>query len=51
VRIIDRKQENQYKRAKPGEKKVRVQDEVYHYLKMQGQPEVTNVKNKTTVHS
>ncbi|MBA2613701.1 MAG: polyphosphate kinase 1 [Bacteroidetes bacterium] len=33
VRIIDRKQENFYKKAKPGEKKVRAQDEVYSYLK------------------
>lgn len=32
VRIIDRKQENHYKKAKPGEKKVRVQDAVYNYL-------------------
>lgn len=32
VRIIDRKQENHYKKAKPGEKKVRVQDAVYAYL-------------------
>ena len=33
VRILDRKQENHYKKAKPGEKKVRVQDEIYSYLK------------------
>ncbi|MGZ3885125.1 MAG: polyphosphate kinase 1 [Bacteroidia bacterium] len=33
VRILDRRQENQYKKAKPGEKKVRVQDEIYNYLK------------------
>jgi polyphosphate kinase len=33
VRILDRKQENLYKKAKPGEKKVRVQDEIYNYLK------------------
>jgi len=33
VRILDLKQENHYKKAKPGEKKVRVQDEVYNYLK------------------
>jgi polyphosphate kinase len=32
VRILDKKQENIYKVAKPGEKKVRVQDEVYNYL-------------------
>lgn len=33
VRILDTKQENHYKKAKPGEKKIRVQDEVYEYLK------------------
>jgi polyphosphate kinase len=33
VRIIDRKQENHYKRQKAGEKKVRAQDAVYEYLK------------------
>ena len=33
VRIIDKKQENYYKLAKAGEKKVRVQDEIYKYLK------------------
>jgi polyphosphate kinase len=33
LRIIDRKQENQYKKPKRGEKRVRVQDEVYNYLK------------------
>ncbi len=32
LRIIDKQQTNQYKKAKPGEKKVRVQDEVYSYL-------------------
>ncbi len=32
VRILDKKQENSYKKAKPGEKKVRVQDEIYNYL-------------------
>lgn len=33
VRILDRKQDNIYKKAKPGEKKIRVQDEIYNYLK------------------
>jgi len=33
VRVIDKKQENLYKKAKPNEKKVRVQNEVYNYLK------------------
>ncbi len=32
LRIIDKQQTNQYKKAKPDEKKVRVQDEVYSYL-------------------
>ncbi|MDX2173366.1 MAG: polyphosphate kinase 1 [Bacteroidota bacterium] len=32
VRILDKKQENHYKKAMPGEKKVRVQDEIYTYL-------------------
>ena len=33
VRMLDRLQQNRYKKAKPGERKMRVQDEVYHYLK------------------
>jgi polyphosphate kinase len=33
VRIIDKKQDNIYKKAKPGEKKVRVQDEIFAFLK------------------
>lgn len=33
VRILDHKQENHYKKPKPGERKVRVQDEIYSYLK------------------
>ncbi|MBA3664102.1 MAG: polyphosphate kinase 1 [Bacteroidetes bacterium] len=33
VRILDKKQENVYKKPKPGEKKVRAQDAVYEYLK------------------
>jgi polyphosphate kinase len=32
VRILDKRQENNYKRPQKGEKKVRVQDEVYNYL-------------------
>ncbi len=32
LRILDKLQTNQYKKVKPGEKKVRVQDEVYNYL-------------------
>jgi len=33
VRVLDRLQQNFYKGSKPGEKKVRVQDEIYNYLK------------------
>lgn len=33
VRILDRLQQNLYKKAKPGERKIRVQDEIYNYLK------------------
>jgi polyphosphate kinase len=33
IRLIDKKQENHYKKAKTGEKRVRAQDEVYAYLK------------------
>lgn len=48
VRILDSRQENRYKRAKPGEKKVRVQDAVYEYLKSQ-KTTTTSVKYKTTI--
>lgn len=33
VRILDRLQQNIYVKAKPGQKKIRVQDEIYNYLK------------------
>lgn len=33
VRILDSTQQNLYKKPKPGEKKIRVQDEIYNYLK------------------
>lgn len=33
VRILDARQENRYKEQKPGEPKVRAQDEIYNYLK------------------
>ena len=46
VRIIDRKQENAYKRARPGEKKVRVQDAVYVYLKNENEALKNSVKHK-----
>jgi polyphosphate kinase len=44
VRIIDRKQENHYKVQKPGEKKIRVQDEIYNYLKKETQKEIGATK-------
>ncbi len=33
VRILDRLQQNLYKKPKPGERKIRVQNEIYNYLK------------------
>jgi hypothetical protein len=33
VRILDRLQQNIYKKPKAGERRVRVQDEIYNYLK------------------
>jgi polyphosphate kinase len=44
VRIIDKKQENHYKKAKPNEKKVRVQDEVYKYLKADTEKYLAGIK-------
>jgi polyphosphate kinase len=51
LRIIDRKQTNTYKKAKPGEKKVRVQDEVYNYLKKEKEASKLMSKPKTLIHS
>ena len=51
LRIIDRKQINTYKKAKPGEKRVRVQDEVYNYLKKEKEILKPNSKPKTLIHS
>lgn len=51
LRIIDRKQINTYKKAKPGEKRVRVQDEVYNYLKKEKEILKPNTKPKTLLHS
>lgn len=51
VRIIDRKQENHYRKPKPGERKTRVQDEVYSYLKAQSDIEKIEVKSKTTIYN
>jgi polyphosphate kinase len=51
LRIIDRKQTNAYKKMKPGEKRVRVQDEVYNYLKKEKEILKLNNKPKTPLHS
>lgn len=52
VRILDRKQENHYKRPRPGEKKVRVQDEIYNYLKQEKEHAAAPVnRQKTLTHS
>jgi polyphosphate kinase len=51
VRILDRRQENYYKRAKPGEKKVRVQDEVYKYLKAELDEEVHSKGPRVLVYN
>jgi polyphosphate kinase len=51
VRTIDRKQENHYKRIKAGEKKVRVQDEVYSYIKADTDKYLSTNKSKKLVHS
>jgi polyphosphate kinase len=52
VRILDRKQENHYKRPRPGEKKVRVQDEIYNYLKQEKEHATAPVnRQKTLTHS
>lgn len=45
VRILDRKQENLYKKAKPGERNVRVQDEIYYYFKNEKE-KAESMKNK-----
>lgn len=49
VRILDRFQQNLYKKAKPGERKVRVQDEIYNYLKKDKEAYLkTKTKSKIT---
>jgi polyphosphate kinase len=50
VRILDKKQENNYKKAKPGEKKVRAQDEVYNYLKQDNEKYKLS-KQQKLIHS
>lgn len=48
VRILDRLQQNLYKKAKPGERKIRVQDEIYNYLKKDKEVYL-KTKNNTTI--
>lgn len=50
VRILDRLQQNLYKKAKPGERKIRVQDEIYNYLKKDREVYL-KTKTKTTTKS
>jgi polyphosphate kinase len=51
VRIIDRKQENHYKKARPGEPRVRAQDEVYNYLKNENEMYLNAPKIKTLIYN
>jgi polyphosphate kinase len=49
LRIIDRYQENRYKVPEKGEKKVRVQDEVYNYLLQDTQKYLNKTKQPKTL--
>jgi polyphosphate kinase len=49
VRLIDKKQDNAYKKPKPNEKIVRVQDEVYNYLKKDNEKYLLLNKNKKLI--
>lgn len=52
VRILDARQENVYKRAKPGEKKVRVQEESYNYFKREKEQQAQSThKTKQLIHN
>ena len=52
VRILDRRQENNYKKPRPGEKRIRVQDEIYNYLKNVKEDLPSPViKTKKLIHS
>lgn len=50
VRILDASLDNRYKTAKPGEKKVRVQDEVYNYLKVDKEDYFKTNKKELSTH-
>ncbi len=49
VRLIDKKQDNIYKKAKPGEKKVRVQDEIFAFLKNDKEKHLKNSQQKNKI--
>lgn len=49
VRILDANLENNYVKPKPGDKKIRVQDEVYNYLKNDNDEYFKSVKKELTV--
>jgi polyphosphate kinase len=51
VRILDKKQENIYKKAKPGERKVRVQDEIYAYIQKDKEKHVTSNKSQKIIYN
>jgi polyphosphate kinase len=51
VRILDANLENNYVKPKPGEKKIRVQDEVYNYLKNDNEEYLRTVKKELTAYS
>ncbi len=51
VRILDKKQENIYKKAKPGEKKVRVQDEIYTYLLNDNTNYLKTIKSQKIIYN
>jgi polyphosphate kinase len=51
VRILDRLQQNFYKKAKPGERKVRVQDEIYNYFKAEKELHLKFTTHPKTTHT
>ncbi len=48
VRILDRLQQNLYKKPKVGERKIRVQDEIYNYLKKDRDSYLKTISKKTS---
>lgn len=51
VRILDENLENNYVKPKPGERKIRVQDEVYNYLKNDNDEYLKSTKKELTALS